>query len=86
MIFLDVPVEVSQKLLSERYQGQEAKKDLHEADIAFLKHCRDSALYASQAGKPWKFLQCCENAQLKPIETIQNELIQLIENITHNTP
>ena len=86
VIFLDVPVEVSQKLLSERYQGQETKKDLHEADIEFLKHCRDSALYASQAGKPWKFLQCCENAQLKPIETIQNELIQLIENITHNTP
>ena len=86
VIFLDVPVEVSQKLLSERYHGEETKKDLHESDIEFLKKCRDSALYAGQAGKPWNFLQCCENSHMKPVEVIQKELIQMIEKIIHSTP
>ena len=37
IIFLDMPVEVSQKLLSARYGGDEAKKDIHESNVAFLK-------------------------------------------------
>lgn len=81
VIFLDVPVEVSQKLLTERYQGQEHKKDIHEANPEYLKHCRDAALYAGSIGKPWKFLQCCENQQMKSIETIQKELISQIKEI-----
>ena len=37
VIFLDVPVEISQKLLSERYQGDESKKDIHESNTEYLK-------------------------------------------------
>ena len=86
VIFLDVPVEVSQKLLSERYQGEESKKDAHESDIAYLRHCHDAALYAGTVGKPWRFLQCCEEHQMKSIETIQNELIAQIEEIINSCP
>ena len=81
VIFLDVPVEVSQKLLSERYQGEESKKDAHESDPEYLKHCHDASLYAGTAGKPWKFLNCCENNQMKSVEQIQKELISQIEEI-----
>ena len=37
VIFLDMPIEVSQKLMSERYNGDEKKKDVHEADTEYLK-------------------------------------------------
>lgn len=86
VIFLDVPVEVSQKLLSERYQGDEAKKDAHESDTEYLKHCHDAALYAGSVGKPWQFLACCQNQQMKPVEVIQEELIQRIEKIIQSNP
>ena len=36
VIFLDMPIEISQKLMSGRYNGDEAKKDIHEADVSYL--------------------------------------------------
>ncbi|MBD9049787.1 deoxynucleoside kinase [Ruminococcus sp.] len=44
VIYLDVKPEVSQKLMSKRYEGDEGKKDLHEKNFAFLLECRKSAL------------------------------------------
>jgi len=86
VIFLDVPVEVSQKLLSERYQGDDQKKDIHEADPAYLQHCHDAALYAGSIGKPWQFIQCCENQKLRPVGEIQKDLIQIIRKIIESNP
>ena len=45
VIFLDMPVEISQKLMTKRYDGNEAKKDVHEADVNYLSNCREAALY-----------------------------------------
>lgn len=81
VIFLDVPVKVSQKLLSARYQGAEEKKDIHEADPDYLQHCHDAAEYAGKTGKPWKFLSCCENEQMRSVESIQADLIAMIEKM-----
>ena len=47
VIYLDVPPEVSQKLIENRYNGDNTKKDIHESDVEYLNHCRDAALYAA---------------------------------------
>lgn len=47
VIYLDVPIEISQKLMTGRYNGDETKKDIHENDIKFLSECRQSALFAA---------------------------------------
>lgn len=87
VIFLDVPVEISQKLLSARYGGNEEKKDIHEANPDYLRHCRDAALYAAEldSGNPWKILNCCKGDTLRPIAEIQNELIAIIHKIFTET-
>lgn len=36
VIYLDMPVDISQKLMSGRYDGDENKKDIHEKNVAFL--------------------------------------------------
>ena len=41
VLYLDMPVEVSQQLLTGRYQGDSAKKDIHEANVGFLQQCRE---------------------------------------------
>lgn len=75
VIYLDVPLEISQRLLRERYEGDEAKKDLHEQDTAFLAACRESALYcAKKLG--WLVLSCAENGQLKQIQQIHEEIME----------
>lgn len=38
-IILSIPIEISQKLMTERYSGDETKKDIHEQNIAYLKQC-----------------------------------------------
>lgn len=61
VLFLDMPVEVSQRLLAERYGGDRSKLDIHEKNVAFLKACRESALYtAEKCG--WKIIPCIGNA------------------------
>ena len=40
-IILTVKPEVSQKLMTSRYNGHEEKKDIHEADVEYLNKCYD---------------------------------------------
>lgn len=77
VIFLDMPLEISQRLLSHRYEGDEAKKDIHERDLQYLKTCRESALYAADV-LGWDVVSCGENGEPLPIETISERLVSLV--------
>lgn len=43
VVFLDMPLDVAQTLLSARYEGDEKKKDIHERDSLYLRRCRQTA-------------------------------------------
>ena len=48
VIYLDVLPEVSQKLMTGRYSGDDSKKDIHEKDVGYLEKSRSAALYAAK--------------------------------------
>lgn len=73
VLFLDMPIEESQKLLTERYHGDESKKDIHEKNVAFLNQCRESALYAARQGG-WSVINCIEDGFVRSIEDVYNEI------------
>lgn len=73
VIYLDMPTEVSQKLMSGRYNSDESKKDLHEKNVDFLNACRKSALYAAQ-NQGWSVISCSENGEPRTIEEISQEV------------
>lgn len=77
VIFLDMPVEVSQRLMTERYNGDENKKDVHEANVEFLNACREAALYAAEKCG-WVVVSCAENGEPLPIETINNKVYEIL--------
>jgi dTMP kinase len=77
VIFLDMPVEVSQKLLSSRYNGDETKKDIHESHIDYLKNCRKSALYASEK-LSWEIIKCNDNDIPLPVKEISDKIMNSI--------
>ncbi|MCR5718302.1 MAG: deoxynucleoside kinase [Oscillospiraceae bacterium] len=83
VIFLDVPVEVSQKLLTARYAGDEGRKDIHEADPEYLKRCREAVRYAAghDPYAKWYMLNCCYDGELRTPESIHKELVRMIGNI-----
>ncbi len=80
VLFLDMPIEVSQKLLSGRYNGDESKKDIHEKDVTFLRACRESALYtAEKCG--WKIIPCSGGSAPLPIADIAARIKEEAERI-----
>ena len=78
VIFLDMPVEVSQKLMTSRYNGDEGKKDVHEANVDFLNNCRKSALYTARK-QGWAVIPCSDGENPHPIEEIHNTILSFIK-------
>ena len=73
VVYLDVDPAVSRRLLSERYHGDESKRDIHEADFAYLQHCREAALYGAEK-QGWIRLLCTENGEMLPRQTIAERI------------
>lgn len=63
VIYLDVKTEVSQRLMTSRYNGDDAKKDIHEKNIEYLKKCGKDAKYAAEK-LGWVVIDCCEGNEI----------------------
>ena len=80
VIFLDMPIEISQGLMTKRYDGDESKKDIHESNIRFLNICRKAALYSAKRLN-WKVIDCSLDGQPLPIDDIFSRIKSLIEDL-----
>ncbi len=76
-IYLRVDPEISQKLLTERYQGDEQKKDIHESEIDYLKKAQEAAMYCAGV-LGWKIIKCCRDGAMRSVEDIHKEILQVI--------
>lgn len=83
VIYLDMPIEISQKLMTSRYNGDENKKDVHEANAAFLNNCRTSALYAAKK-RGWCVVECSDGTNPYSIEDIHRKIVNIIEEELKN--
>lgn len=77
-IYLSMPLKVSQKLLTDRYHGDEDKKDIHESNEAYLEACHESAVYAAKHLN-WKIIHCAEGENPRTVEEIHEEVMQRVE-------
>ena len=80
VIFLDMPLEVSRKLISSRYGGDESKRDIHEADMTYLQSCRRTALYAAERCG-WQIIECSEGDSPLPVDVISDQIWSSISKI-----
>lgn len=78
VIFLDMPIEISQRLLSARYGGDESKKDIHEKNISYLHMCRKAALFTAEK-QGWDIIGCSEGDEPLAIDTIFDRLLESIK-------
>lgn len=77
VIFLDMPIEVSQKLLSKRYKGDDTKKDIHESDTEYLDRCRKAAVFtANYSG--WEIIPCSQNGDPRTIDEIAKDVLSSV--------
>ena len=75
VIFLEMPIEVSQKLLSGRYNGDEGKKDIHESDTAYLDKCRKAAMFTAKYSG-WTIIPCAKDGEPRTIEDIAKDILE----------
>ncbi len=80
VIYLDMPVEISQKLMSKRYEGNESKKDVHEANVGYLNACRKAASYAAEK-MGWVKILCSDGENARSIEDIADEISRSVERV-----
>ncbi|CCX37596.1 thymidylate kinase [Clostridium sp. CAG:1013] len=82
VLFLDMPVEVSQKLLLQRYHGDSGKKDIHESHLEFLRSCGECARYAGER-LHWKVIPCAKEGEPLPVEEIHQTVLHQVEAVLH---
>ncbi len=80
VIYLDMPVEASQKLLSQRYHWDEKKKDIHESHLEFLRQCGDCARFAGER-LGWQVVACAKNGDPLPVTEIHREVLRLAREV-----
>lgn len=80
VVFLDMPVEVSQILISSRYNGDETKKDIHESDINYLNRCRRAALFTARYSG-WDIVNCAKDGRPRAIDEISAEILAIVKTL-----
>lgn len=77
VIYLDLPAEVSARMLRLRQEATHTKADIHEQDGAYLRACRESARsIAKRLG--WRVVDCSRGGAVRPPEDIHEELWALV--------
>ncbi len=80
VIYLDMPLSVSQKLIIERSGGDETKRDIHESNLAFLKECEKCAYIAAELQK-WSVVCCAEDGKPLPKEKVLELITKRIAEV-----
>ncbi|MDO7976687.1 thymidylate kinase [Oceanotoga sp. DSM 15011] len=76
VIFLDVPIEFSFKLLEER-KAKSKVEDIHEKNLDYLKITYDNSKYIAKKYN-WHIINCVENNNLRSQEDISNEIFNYV--------
>ena len=73
VIFLSVPVEVSQKLMDDR------KLDIHEADVSYLRKVIGVYEELAQSRKNWLKINCVKDDKLLSPEAIHKRVLEVLK-------
>ena len=75
VVFLDMPPEISDRLIAERAEEKAQAKDIHEKDAEYLHRCH--AAYLELAAKyGWRRVACAKDGAIRGIEEIHQDVYQ----------
>lgn len=78
VIYLSVDIETSQKLITNRYNGDNSKKDLHESNIEYLTNCKQTIeTLINNEDLLWKTIKCdTDDNNMRSIVDISNDVLR----------
>lgn len=89
VLYLDMPVEISQKLLLEK-NNQNSKKylkgkaDVHESDTEHLKSAQASAQFLADNDDSWQKINCAPDGKLLSREEIHKQIFEISKYFLKN--
>lgn len=78
VIYLSVDPQVSQKLMTGRYAGDESKKDIHEKDLGYLDASRRAAAYCAEH-LGWETVVCEQAGEMRSIADIHAQVLDIVQ-------
>ena len=73
VFYLDMPTDVTEKLMRRREQAAGSNADIHEQDTAYLRACRENARgIADDCG--WRLVNCAKDGEPRTVEDIHGEV------------
>ena len=77
VIYLDMPTEVTEKLMRKRESDTHTRADIHEQDLDYLRLCRKTGLQAAEF-YGWQVVHCASGGEPRTIEEIHEEIFTLV--------
>ena len=81
VFFLDVPPKVTGDLMTDRYEGDESKKDIHERDQGYLRRCYEMGLYCCENLGFHRITCLDEQGNMLPKDVISEQIFRKIEHL-----
>lgn len=78
VIYLDMPLDVTEKLMRQREDLTATKADIHEKDMEYLAQCKEAAMDAALY-YGWHIIRCAENGEPKSVEKIHEEVYEVVK-------
>lgn len=78
VIYLDMPTEITEKMMRQREAATNTKADIHEQDQAYLRRCRENARKVVQECG-WTVIHCAAGEEPRTVEDIHAEVRKLVE-------
>ena len=80
VFYLDVPTELTEKMMREREQATNTKADIHEQDKAYLRACRENAKKVAERCS-WQRIDCSKDGAMRTVEDIHEEIYRRVTEL-----
>ena len=80
VVYLDMPTEITEKMMRSREAATGTHADIHEQDEAYLKSCREAAReIVKDCG--WTVIRCAKGDAPRTVEDIHNEVYKTVKSL-----
>lgn len=80
VLYLDMPTEITEKMMRQREAATGTHADIHEQDEAYLKSCREAAReIVKDCG--WTVIHCAKGDAPRTVEDIHNEVYKTVKSL-----
>jgi dTMP kinase len=80
VIYLDMPTEITEKMMRKREQATGTHADIHEQDETYLQRCRANAKEVVKTCG-WTIINCARNDEPRSPEDIHQQVMGIVKNL-----